>query len=147
MMVKIRDAVISILKNKFPNHNIYDEKVVQGLKRPCFFVDLLPIDFNQETPNKQVISIIVDIQYMSLEDTKLKNLEMAESLGTTFPVITLPDGIRIRPKEGRYELFDGILHYLFDLDFLVFGNKEDTEEELIGKINLDREVLKWDFHK
>jgi hypothetical protein len=147
MMVKIRDAIITMLKTKFPTHKVYGEKVVQGLVRPCFFVDLLPVDFIQETPNKQDRSIIVDVQYMSLEDTKLKNLEMAESLGTLFPVITLPDGLSVRPTNGRYEIIDGILHFLFDLDFLVFGNIEDPEVELIGDVNLNREVLEWDFHK
>jgi hypothetical protein len=139
MMPSILKSVIQTLKNTYPDHKIYEEKVTQGLKRPCFFVDIIPIALEKESPNRQDRSLIVDIQYMSFEDTKVKNLEMAESLGQLFNSIEF-DNFKVNPSNERFEVVDGILHYLFDLDFLVIGSQEDSSD-LIGEININREVL------
>lgn len=45
MIVDIQHSIIKQLKTNFPDHKVYGEKVEQGLVRPCFFVDILPITF------------------------------------------------------------------------------------------------------
>lgn len=137
-MTSIRDSIVSKLATTFPDHTIYDEKVLQGLKRPCFFVDLIPIDIVKVSPNRQDRSMIVDIQYMSLEDTKTKNLETAELLGQLFSVVEF-NNFRVSVSNERYEMLDGILHYLFDLDFILIGGQTETEPNM-GEFILNKEV-------
>ncbi|MCM3599391.1 hypothetical protein M3175_01505 [Robertmurraya korlensis] len=137
-MVKIKDSIVKVLSDTFTDHQVYDEKKTQGLKRPCFFVDIIPVAFEKPTPNQQERSIIVDVQYMSLEETKEENLVMSEELGQMFSVISF-DTYKIKPSEERYEIVDGILHYLFDLDFTVYGTQEDSTP-MIGQVNLTKEV-------
>ncbi|MCM3730069.1 hypothetical protein M3196_00095 [Fictibacillus nanhaiensis] len=139
MMIDIRNEVISILKANFPNHKLYGEKVTQGLIRPCFFIDLIPIDIVKLSPNMQERSMIIDVQYMSLEDTKLKNLEMAETLGQLFTTIEFGE-FKAKVSNERFDIVDGILHYLFDLDFIVIG-KQEEQIDLIGNINLNEEAI------
>jgi hypothetical protein len=141
MMLEIRDSVIAILLGNFPEHNVYDEKVLQGLKWPCFFVDLIPIDTNDSNPNVEEHSMCIDIQYMSKEDTKEKNLEMADKLRPLFKVIEF-NGLRVSTSDKRFEIIDGILHFLFDLDFTLYG-KQDENLPNIGNVNLKKEVLRW----
>ncbi|PGT89213.1 MULTISPECIES: phage tail terminator family protein [Bacillaceae] len=146
MILDIRENIIKTLKTNFQNHKIYGEKKTQGLTRPCFFVDILPIDAQKITPNMQEKSYIVDVQYMSLEDTKLKNLEMSEKISQLFTHVIGTGGKRISVTNERFEIIDGILHYLFDIDFILIGKQTD-EHELMKNINLNREVFTWDFHE
>jgi hypothetical protein len=139
MMLDIRNEIIKVLKNNFPDHKIYGEKVTQGLIRPCFFVDLIPVDIEEINPEMQERSMFVDIQYMSNEDTKAKNLETAETLSRIFTIVEF-NNFRIRTTNKRFEIVDGILHYLFDLDFIVLGSQEENTP-LIGEINLNKEVF------
>lgn len=136
MMIEIQRSIMKKLKTEFPLYKIYGEKVEQGLRRPCFFVDLLPIDFEEINSEVQRQLITVDIQYMSAEDTKAKNLEMASQLPQIFTFISLDDGTRIQTANGQFETIDGILHYLFDLDFIVKLDITATEP-LIGEITLN----------
>jgi hypothetical protein len=145
MMVDIRDSVINVLRSNFPDHKIYDEKVVQGLKRPCFFVDLIPVDIDDSNPNVEEYSMFIDVQYMSKEDNKQKNLEMADELRPLFKILEFK-GFRVLPTNKRFEIFDGILHFQFDLDFTLYGKQEDNLPA-IGNVNLKKEVLRWGSHK
>jgi hypothetical protein len=145
MMVDIRDSVISILKTNFPDHKTYDEKVTQGLKRPCFFVDLIPVDVDDSHPNVEEHSMFIDVQYMSKEDTKEKNLEMIDKLRPLFKILEF-SGLRVSSSNKRFETIDGILHFLFDLDFTLYG-KQDENLSTIGSVNLNKEVLRWGSHK
>lgn len=137
-MVKIKNSIVEVLSQTFTDHQVYDEKKTQGLQRPCFFVDILPIALEKVSPNQQERSLIVDIQYMSSNETKEENLIMAEELGQMFPIISF-DTYKVKPSEERYEIVDGILHYLFDLDFTVYGTQEDSTP-MIGQVNLTKEV-------
>jgi hypothetical protein len=141
MMIEIRDYVIDVLLANFPDHKVYDEKVTQGLKRPCFFVDLIPIDMDDSNPNTEEHSMFIDVQYMSKEDTKEKNLEMVDKLRPMFKIIEFND-LRVSASNKRIEMIDGILHFLFDLDFTLYGKQEDNLPT-IGNVNLKKEVLQW----
>jgi hypothetical protein len=145
MMIEIRDSVINILINNFPNHKVYDEKVTQGLDRPCFFVDLIPIGMEDSNPNVEEHSMFIDVQYMSKENTKEKNLEMVDKLRPLFKMIEF-NGFRVSSSDKRFEIIDGILHFLFDLDFTLYGKQEENLPN-IGNVNFNKEVIKWGFHK
>lgn len=135
MILETKKAILSNLKIAFPDHKLYGEKVVQGLVRPCFFVDIIPIDVEKINSTMQSRSIMVDVQYMSKEDTKQKNLEMSEKLIDVFEKLTLVDN-DVNPINKRFEIIDGILHFLFDLDVLIFY-KETNTGPLMGQINLN----------
>lgn len=135
MMTQIQRSIMTKLKTEFPTYKIYGEKVEQGLIRPCFFVDLLPIDFEEINSEMHKYLVTVDVQYMSLEDTKAKNIEMIPIIPQLFTYISLTDGTKIQTINGQFEIIDGILHYLFDLEFIARLDIAPTEP-LIGEINL-----------
>lgn len=134
MILEIKKAIFQKLKQAFPDHTLYGESVKQGLSRPCFFIDILPINVNFINPTMIERSIIVDVQYMSKEDTKQKNLEMSEQLIPLFETLTLPTG-EVRPINQRFEILDGILHFLFDLDVLVRIDRSDENNDIMGEIH------------
>lgn len=141
MIIDVRKSIMKQLKFEFPDHKVYGEKVEQGLQRPCFFVDILPIDVEKFNKEFQKHLITVDIQYMSKEDTKEKNLEMASLFPQVFDYVLLENGNQIKITNEQFETIDGILHYLFDLEFMVKLNIED-DEPMIGEININVDEIK-----
>lgn len=139
MMLSLRDAIISKLKTTFPDHKIYGEKVEQGLKKPCFFITVLPGDVIELSKSMQQREITIDVQYLSEEETNAKNIEMADLLNDLFQRITF-DGLTVSVIERRFEIVDDILHFFLDLDFIVMLS--DTEQhELMQEIIHNKEVL------
>mgnify|MGYP001770544473 CR=1 FL=1 len=139
MMLALRNAIISKLKTIFPDHKIYGEKVEQGLKKPCFFITVLPGDVIELSKSVQQREITVDIQYLSAEETNAKNIEMADILTDLFKKIDFDD-LSLNVIEKRFEIVDDVLHFFIDLDFILI--LKDTEEhELMQEIIHNKEVL------
>ena len=133
MMTAIRNAVIGKLKTAFPDHKIYGEKVEQGLKKPCFFITILPGDVIELNKSMQQREITIDIQYLSEEETNAKNVEMVDSLNDLFRSIAF-DGMKVNIVERRFEIVDDILHFFLDLDFIVMlsdAEQHDLMQEII----------------
>ncbi|MGG3210555.1 DUF6838 family protein [Geobacillus stearothermophilus] len=132
-MTAIRNAVIGKLKTAFPDHKIYGEKVEQGLKKPCFFITILPGDVIELNKSMQQREITIDIQYLSEEETNAKNVEMVDSLNDLFRSIAF-DGMKVNIVERRFEIVDDILHFFLDLDFIVMlsdAEQHDLMQEII----------------
>ncbi|EMI10370.1 phage tail terminator family protein [Anoxybacillus gonensis] len=139
MMLALRDAIISKLKSAFPDHKIYGEKVEQGLKKPCFFITILPGDFTDLSKSMQQREITVDIQYLSIDETNVKNIEMADILTDLFKKIDFND-LSVNVIERRFEIVDDVLHFFIDLNFILI--LKDTEEhEFMQEIIYNEEVL------
>lgn len=138
MMIDIRDSVLKEIREKFPNYKIYDEKVLQGLKRPCFFVDLIPVNIERLSPTLKEYSLFVDVQYMSEKETKEEMLIMVDQFETMFNSISFGNLI-VQTSNKRFEIVDDILHCLFDLDFTVIG-EEIEEAEKIGDLVFNSKV-------
>lgn len=125
MIVSIRDSIIKELRKQFPTYKIYDEKVTQGLKRPCFFVDLIPVVIEKISPTLKEYSMFVDIQFMSKDKTKTENLAMVSKLESLFETISFQD-LTVKPGEKRFEIVDDILHCIMDIDFTLIGEIQAT---------------------
>ncbi|GCD83670.1 hypothetical protein PTHTG4_27340 [Parageobacillus thermoglucosidasius] len=138
MMTALRNAIISKLKTVFPDHKIYGEKVEQGLKKPCFFITVLPGDFIDLGKSMQQREITIDIQYLSKEETNAKNIEMADLLNDLFQKITF-DGLTVNVIERRFEIVDDILHFFLDLDIILM--LKDTEQYDLMQEIIHKEVL------
>lgn len=139
MMASLRNAVISKLKTAFPDHKIYGEKVEQGLRKPCFFITVLPGDVIELNKLMQQREITIDIQYLSEEETNAKNVEMADLLNDLFRSIAF-DGLTVNIVERRFEIVDDILHFFLDLDFIVMLSAAE-QQDLMQEIIHNREVL------
>jgi len=137
-MLALRDAIISKLKSAFPDHKIYGEKVEQGLKKPCFFITILPSNFSDLSKSMQQREITVYIQYLSTEETNVKNIEMVDILTDLFKQIDFND-LSVNVIERRFEIVDDVLHFFIDLDFILIW-KDTEEHELMQEIIHNKEV-------
>ncbi len=51
-MIQIKNACNSILRDTFPDMKIYGTDSTEGLKRPCFYTEIVPYTLTYETINR-----------------------------------------------------------------------------------------------
>lgn len=96
---------------------IYGNEVKEGFQRPCFFVQVLPVQDQIESANLERRLITVIIHYFSEHGTDPENLTMADTLRQTFGMIISAGGRKLTRGEARTDTVDGVLQFKFDLSF------------------------------
>lgn len=115
-LLDIQKAIGKKLDSKFNTHYIYTEQVKQGLKRPSFFVNIMPISTNNYVAYKDKL-INVDIMYFSKNETSTENLEMINLLEDLFKMLLTIQDRKITIESLNFKVVDNILHCIFSLDF------------------------------
>lgn len=113
----IKKAISLKLKSKFPTHKIYTEEIPQGLKRPCFFIEILPINTSNVNKFHREKLINIDIQYFSINETNAENFTMIEELNDLINGVLEVEDRTFTIQQATTDIVDKILHYSFDLDF------------------------------
>ncbi|HQD81181.1 MAG TPA: hypothetical protein PK003_10145 [Bacillota bacterium] len=96
---------------------VYGNEVKEGFKRPCFFVQLLPIHDRIESARMERRLIMVAVQYFSEHGTDIENLAMADKLKEVFGLTIDVGGRKLTRGGTRIDMVDGVLQFRFDLDF------------------------------
>lgn len=130
----IQTAITNKLKTKFPAANVIDEEVERGFKKPAFFVQLLPVSRNLETPVYVRRVISTEIQYLSLKQTRIENMEVQDQLEELFgsPLVVGDRYLLIDNVEA--EIVDKELNFSFEIDFI--DNREEEPGEYMENLNL-----------
>jgi len=96
---------------------IYGNEVKEGFQRPCFFVQVLPVQDRIESANLERRLITVIIHYFSEQATDPENLTMADTLRQTFGMVIAAAGRKFTRGDARIDTVDGVLQFKFDLSF------------------------------
>ena len=138
MINKIIDGISQKLFQEFGGkYKIYTEEVKQGLKAPCFFIDVLEpseelfrgnryrqinpfcIQFIPDTKEKkEKCSTIINELYRVLE-----YISIDETVEEENPIISLVRGSKM---QGIYN--DGRLNFYVNYDMFVIKSNDDTEK-------------------
>lgn len=113
----LQQTISSLIRAGFINHQIYAGDVTEGLKRPCFFVQIIPVTSDYETTMLDLNQYMVVIDYFGKEGTTLENIRTRDKLKTTIGRIIRVSNRCFTPLGSRSELIDGRLQYRFDLRF------------------------------
>ncbi|MGL5868987.1 phage tail terminator family protein [Clostridium chrysemydis] len=121
----IVSSITRALKNKYQDVNIYKDKKLQGLVKPCFFVFQLNIE--QRKISKEIYSrdILINVRYHS--DLKRCEIDkVAFDLLDLFREIKTEEGLILRPKkEIKYEVSDDVLQIFIPYKVNVIRNEEN----------------------
>lgn len=135
----IKDAIALKLSTEFPQIKVYDEQVKQGFDAPAFFIQLIPINNTRANFFTENPTLMIDIQYFPQEESNDELYDINEKLGKSFK----PFFIKVKDRvlniiKVEYEIFDFVLHFQLNLDYLVSIREEveGTEnKELMQEIN------------
>lgn len=113
----IQKAISRKLYDRFGSEYYnYTEEVKKDLKRPSFFIDVMPVVTENYVDYKDKL-INIDIMYFSKDETNEENLYMINEMEQIFgSVLQVQDRI-ITIKALNFKTVDDILHCSFTLDF------------------------------
>ncbi|SKA99346.1 hypothetical protein SAMN05443428_13517 [Caloramator quimbayensis] len=132
-LTDIQRAISRKLYGEFGSeYYIYTEEVKKELKRPSFFIDVIPVLTENFVDYKDKL-INIDIMYFSKNETNEENLRAINIFEQIFNSVLEVQGNTISIKALNYKVVDNILHCSFTLDFT------DNEEPI--EINTQSEPL------
>ena len=144
-MVKFNDllnGLKTILFNNFTGHAIYSEEITQGMKRPSFFIQLMPLsslNFNDYYRQQRAL---IDISYFSDEAADLqsnfKNFEMANNLEAVLNTDIKVLDRNLNLQELEFETVDRILHSTFTL---LWYNENEVTKAYLNQFNIVQEIV------
>jgi len=128
----IRKEIVRKLDTNFLNHKVYEEDVKQGMKKPAFFVEIIPT----RTVNEQLYktkSLMIKISYFSENDTNEENHLMLEQLEDLFDLSMKIKDRYFTINELNPIAVDGFLQFGFT--FSVINAKDMIEiDNIDGQI-------------
>lgn len=144
-MVDIQNAVIQSLAQGIPNHVIYREQNATNPKVPAFYVDVR----NLETivrKNYRNELVMVSIQYISKDRTKVENLIMTDRLKDCFGMMLKVKKRNLTIGELSIADVNGLLTISFTLDYNVDTPPKPTTDlgygegltKLMEQLQLDK---------
>ena len=135
-MLDLKKSINGLLKDT--GIKTIDNGTKEGFKRPCFFVQILPVggtDLLKSTTLQN--SHTIEINYFSKEQTQLDNFKMVETLKEkVFPYIAIKDR-KLTPRSVRNEDVDGVLSFRFNLSWL--DSLQEKQYETMGKLSIEME--------
>lgn len=137
MLDKIVNGISEKLNESFGDgYKIYIESVKQGLKEPCFFIQLVN-PMNTRVLNKRFFrENLFVIQYFPATDKpKAECYKMQDDLYIALEYITV-DGNLQRGIRMRGELVDGVLNFFVNYDMFVIFVEEQTSMEVLEVPNI-----------
>jgi hypothetical protein len=114
--------------------------VKQDLKKPSFFLSIIPINFGLENSFQRNKSLLVDLAYTPMDRTSSETVQselrnMVDSLQSNFPpTLTVSNEVLILP-EFNIQIVDEVLHITSTISYLA------NMETPIGEIGEDRDYM------
>lgn len=125
------DVIYSIsntLDREF-GYEIYMEEIKQGLKEPCFFLNLINSDFKIVTGKKYEKRNQICIQYFpESENLQQECNAVAERLTLCLEYIKDETGGFLHGTQMHYQVTDGVLHFFVNYNFHVVKKGKEPEK-------------------
>ncbi|QEK11693.1 hypothetical protein FQB35_04565 [Crassaminicella thermophila] len=116
-LILIKEAIFKKLSSNFQGYKLYGEEIQQGFKRPCFFVQIIPVIDTMDHQFYKSRAINIDIHYFSENETNHENLLMLDQLNDVFSKGLKVDDRCISIDETTSNTIDGVLHFAFTLNY------------------------------
>lgn len=144
-MLKQKDilkAVVSLLKTKYADINVYTDEIVKGYKQPCFFAKLIK-QRSAETKNTNSNSLSIVLTYLAdtAANKQLAFLDVEDTVGELFGNGFTAGTRYLHIKSIAAERIgenQDILQLTIDTDYLdSTGYDGDAGYDLIQELNMD----------
>ena len=124
MINKLLDAIAEALFQAYgSSHEIYTEKVEQGLVEPCFLIRCLDPTMNRDLDRRFKRTTLFSVQYFPATDAKVA--ECTGVLETLFDILTdLPvSGSVVHGVDLNGQITDDVLTFTVRYDLFVLKDK------------------------
>ena len=135
----IKDSIIKVLHEHWPNYDIYGDIVKQGFKEPCFFVKQITKYAHNEVATKDY-SESYDIHFFLDQEKEDKDIEysrIGDTLLWLLELLPIKDNKLIRGKGRSYEIVDDVMHFYITYDY---GTYKFMYSETMETLNIEESV-------
>lgn len=123
-------------------YEIYQNDVEQGLKEPCFFIDVLKPERSPLLKDRYRSRNPLDIHYFPTSGgNNGEMITVAEGLMECLEFITLPNGDLLHGTSMSYEVVDNVLHFFISYNLTLHRPSDPIPMEILavetrkGKVN------------
>lgn len=125
MISEIITAISLQLNRMFPDVTVEVDHIKQGLKEPCFFIEVLEPVRTPLVGQKWQQDNMFDVQLFSSTENNIRLYTVAEELFEGLEYIALRNGSLLRGTSMRFDVDDGVLHFL--VKYTVFLQREEQQ--------------------
>jgi len=129
--VEIKKAVNGLLKNKYPDYDVYGKEVKEGYSTPAFFTELIDKGSSAETRNFAAGGITVKITYFQETKNELDQLEKVDEIKNLFGLVFFVGSRRLTVGEYSHDFigeYSDILQISIDIDYKENTRETETQE-------------------
>lgn len=113
-------------------YKIYQNDVEQGLKEPCFFIQILKPELSPLLGRRSLKRNPFDILYHpSAPGNNVEMITVADRMMEALEFITLPNGDSLRSTGINYEIVDDVLHFFVNFNHTQIKPYEETTMETL----------------
>ena len=118
MVNDIIDGIVAALRDAFPGHEIYTERVEQGINPPCFSIFPVELTNDPYLGTRALRTALININYYpSGREPKQECLAVGDTLILALEYITVGGDV-VRGTNMTFRIVDGVL--VFTLNYNVF---------------------------
>lgn len=125
-LTDIKRAINAFMRDNFPDYMFYAGDINEGFKRPCFFIELLPVARDNEGGGIYSRRVSVIISYFSKSKTDLENIKMQDQFEKIFGQLLKINDRFITIDSTSGHVTEGVLHFSFNIDYL--DSIDETEQ-------------------
>lgn len=137
MLNSLIDGIAIKLRETFgSDYRIHREDVEQGLKEPCFIIQVIEPMQSAKLPNRYLRQYSFDVLYFpkSTSKPKYEMYDVAEKLFIELEYITILDNF-CKGTKMQYEIVDNVLHFFVNYNFYV--KKEVVRDNPMGELAIN----------
>lgn len=130
---RLVDSISGILKESYPDIQVYSNPSQQGTEVPCFFIFFMPTETENQIGRRFMRNIGMDIVYLierNDPDAHDQLVSVADQLDYALEFIPYIDGEsknKLRTFDREWKIDDGELHYQFTVKAIV-SYPDDTPQ-------------------
>lgn len=139
MIQEVKNAVTKRLNDMFgPGCRVYTESVEQGLKEPCFFVEMFPTAFTLDNTEVERQSIGVRLAYVPEKygQDELIRVALTVKKGFLYRPIAI-EGRAVQTYNIQFDIADDVLIAVMTYDVFVTPERERGSFEAATKLDFD----------
>lgn len=126
------------ISEAFPDCEIYQNDVTQGLLEPCFFIAILQSSRTPYPNGRREHTYPLDVSYFPKEGGDNETMaDVSERLMDILDVITLPDGRMVRGTNLSAQVVDNVLHC--DVTYTLF-TREVSDDPLMEEAEIHANI-------
>lgn len=137
----IYTAINLLLKSRYPDYKTYGHEVIEGYKKPSFFVDLVPKNVSNESVRFKKYTYTINITYFQEVANEIDNLKKTDEMQELFGYHLKVGNEFLAITDFTYDFIGentNILQLSFSMEYIEYNKKQQIVTANEIAINIEK---------